>query len=97
MFVSGEAWRLFKEAHPERDFSNFWLEVSLKFSMNCFDLSLFFLLREDESPTAMNSSSSRVLKMEPLSPITTALDFAYASDVAENNSRDLGHVVELSF
>jgi hypothetical protein len=42
MFFSGEAWRLFKEAHPEQDFSDFWLEVSLKFSMDCFDLSSFF-------------------------------------------------------
>jgi hypothetical protein len=97
MFVSGEAWRLFKEAHLERDFSDFWLEVSLKFSINCFDLSSFFLLRDDEIPTAANSNSSRVLKTEPLSPITTGIDFAYASDIAENNSRDLGHVVELPF
>jgi hypothetical protein len=97
MFVSGEAWRLFKEAYPDRDFSDFWLEVSLKFSMDCFDLSSFFLLREDESPTATNSSSSKVVKTEPLSPITTGLDFAYASDVVENNSREPGHVVKLSF
>jgi hypothetical protein len=97
MFVSGEAWRLFKEAHPVQDFSNFWLELSLKFSMNCFDLSSFFLLRDDESPNAANSSSLRVLKTEPLSPITTGMDFAYASDVAENNGRNPGHIVELSF
>jgi hypothetical protein len=97
MFVSGEAWRLFKEAHPEQDFSDFWLDVSLKFSINCFDLSSFFLLREDESPTTTNSSSSSVLKTEPLSPITTGLDFAYARDVVENNSRGPGYVVELSF
>jgi hypothetical protein len=38
MFVSGEAWRLFKEAHPEQDFSDFWLEISLKFSIGCFGL-----------------------------------------------------------
>jgi hypothetical protein len=31
--VSGEDWRLFKEAYPERDFSNFWLEASLNFSI----------------------------------------------------------------
>jgi hypothetical protein len=97
MFVSDEAWRLFKGAHPEQDFSDFWLEVSLKFSMNCFDLSSFFLLRDDESPNAANSSSSRVLKTEPLSPITTGIDFAYASDVAENNGRNPGHIIELSF
>jgi hypothetical protein len=97
MFVSGESWRLFKEAHPEQDFSDFWLEVSLKFSTGCFDLSSFFLLCEDENLTAANSSSSEVMKMEPLSPITTGLDFAYASDIVENNSRDPGHVVELSF
>jgi hypothetical protein len=41
MFVSGEAWRLFQEDHPEQDFSDFWLEVSLRFSMGCFDLSSF--------------------------------------------------------
>jgi zona occludens toxin (predicted ATPase) len=29
MFVIGETWRLFKEAHLEQDFSIFWLEVSL--------------------------------------------------------------------
>jgi hypothetical protein len=43
MFVSGEAWRLFQEAHPEQDFSDLWLEASLRFSMGCFDLSSFFL------------------------------------------------------
>jgi hypothetical protein len=50
--------------------------------MNYFDLSSFFLLREDESSTAANSSSLKILKTEPLSPITTGLDFAYTSDVA---------------
>jgi hypothetical protein len=97
MFVSGEAWRLFKEAHPEQDFSDFWLEVSLKFSTGCFDLSSFFLLREDDSSPATNSVSSKVVKTEPLSLITTGLDFAYASDIVKNNSREPGHVVELSF
>jgi hypothetical protein len=97
MFVNGEAWRLFKETHPDRDFSDFWLEVSLKYSMDCFDLSSFFLLREDESPTATNSSSSKIVKTEPLSHITTGLDFSYASDIVENNSREPRHVVELSF
>jgi hypothetical protein len=97
MVVSDEAWRLFKEIHPERDFSDFWLEVSLHFSINSFDLSTFFLLREDDSPAATTSSSSKVLKTEPLSPITTRLDFAYASDVVENNRRDPGHIVELSY
>jgi hypothetical protein len=43
------------------------------------------------------SSSSKVMKTEPLFPITNGHDFAYASDVAENNSRDLGHIVELSY
>jgi hypothetical protein len=37
------------------------------------------------------------LKTEPLRLITTGLDFAYASDIVEYNSRDPGHVVELSF
>jgi hypothetical protein len=97
MFISGEAWRLFQEAHPDQDFSDFWLEVSLRFSMDCFDLSSFFLLRKDENSTGANSSSSRIPKTEPLSPITTGLDFAYASDIVEDNSHDPGHVVEFSF
>jgi hypothetical protein len=88
---------LFKEAHPEQDFFDFWLEVSLKFSMNCFDLPLFFLLRDDESPNAANSCSSRVLKTGPLNPITTGIDFAYASDAVENDGGNLGHIVELLF
>jgi hypothetical protein len=48
MFVSGQAWRLFQEAHPNQDFSDFLLEVSLEFSMGCFDLSSFFSLRKGE-------------------------------------------------
>jgi hypothetical protein len=86
----------FQKTHPERDFSDFWLEVSLKFSINYFDLSSFFLLHEDYSPTIAASSSLKVLKTKPLSPITTGLDFAYASDV-ENNICDPGHIVELSY
>jgi hypothetical protein len=35
--------------------------------------------------------------MEPLSLITDELDFAYASDIAEDNDREPGHVIELSF
>jgi hypothetical protein len=65
--------------------------------MNCFDLSSFFLLRNDESPNAVNSSSLRVLKTEPLTPITTGIDFAYASNVAENNGHNPVHIIELSF
>jgi hypothetical protein len=57
MIVSGEAWRQFRETHPERDFSDFFLEVLLKFSKNCFDLSSFFLLHEDDSPAATTPSS----------------------------------------
>jgi hypothetical protein len=96
-FVSGEAWRLFQEAHSEQDFSDFWLEVSLRFSMGCFDLSSFFLLRKRESSSAANSSSPKISKAEPLSPIANELDFAYGSDIAEDNSREPGHIVELSF
>jgi hypothetical protein len=97
MFASGEAWRLFKRAHPEQDFSDFWLKVSLRFSMGCFDLSSFFLLRKKESSNDASSSSSKVPKMEPLSPIADSLDFAYASDIAEDNICEPGHVIELSF
>jgi hypothetical protein len=97
MFVSGEAWRLFQKAHPEQDFSDFWLEVSLRFSMGCFDLSSFFLLRKKAIPSAVNSSSSRIPKTEPLSPITDELDFAYASDIVDDNSSKPRHIVELPF
>jgi hypothetical protein len=95
--VNSEAWRLFKEAYPDRDFSDFWLEVSLKFSICSFDLSTFFLLQEDDSPAAATSSSSNVLKTGPLRPIIDGHDFVYASDIVENNSRVPGHIVELSY
>jgi hypothetical protein len=66
MVVSGEAFRMFKETHPERDFSDFWLEVSLNFSINSFDLSSFFLLRDDFTPATAASSSRSFVKTEPL-------------------------------
>jgi hypothetical protein len=97
MFVSGEAWRLFKQAHSEQDFSDFWLETSLKFSMGCFDLSSFFLFCKKESSASATSCSANILKTESLSPLAGASDFSYASDVAEDNSCKPGHVVELSF
>jgi hypothetical protein len=97
MFVSGEAWRFFKEVHLERDFSDFWLETSLKFSMRCFDLSSFFLLHEEDAPATTTSSSQNFVKTEPLSPMIDEHDFAYASDIVENNSCDPEHVIELSF
>jgi hypothetical protein len=95
--VRGEAWWLFKEAHPDRGFSDFWLETSLKFSINSFDLSTFFLLREDFSPDAAALSSSKVMKTELVSPITDEHNFTYASDVVENNSCEPGHIVELLY
>jgi hypothetical protein len=65
--------------------------------MGCFDLSSSFLLRKKESSSAADSSPSRIPKTEPLSPIADELDFTYASDIAEDNSCEPGHVVELSF
>jgi hypothetical protein len=97
MFVSCEAWRLFKQAHPEQDFSDFWLATSLKFSMGCFDLSSFFLFYKKESSAPATLHSANIPKTEPLSPNANVLNFAYASDVAEDNSCKRGHVVELSF
>jgi hypothetical protein len=88
---------LFKEAHPDRDFSDFWLEASLKFLICCFDLSTFFLLRESDTPAAATSNSSSLVKTKPLSPKTDDYNFAYASDIVGNNSCDPGHIVELSF
>jgi hypothetical protein len=78
--VSGEAWRLFKETHPERDFSDFWLEASLNFSINSFDLSSFFLLCDDFTLATTASSSWSFVKTETLSPKIGEYDFAYASD-----------------
>jgi hypothetical protein len=97
MFVSGEAWRLFKRAHPEQEFFDFWLEASLRFSMGCVDLTSFFLLCKKEGSRAVNSSSMKIPKTEPLSLIAGELNFAYASDIAEDDSCEPGHVVELSF
>jgi hypothetical protein len=88
---------LFKEAHPEQDFSDFWLEASLKFSIGYFDLSSIFLLCKDKNLTTTSSGPSQIPKTGPLSPITSGLDFAYASDIVEDNSREPGHIVELSF
>jgi hypothetical protein len=86
-----------KELIPNKIFPIFWLEDSLRFSMGCFDLSSFFLLRKKEGSSAASSSSSKVPKTEPLSPIADALDFAYASDIAKDNSCKPGHVIELLF
>jgi hypothetical protein len=69
----------------------------LNFSICSFDLSTFFLLREDDTPAAATLSSSSLVKTEPLSPKTDDHDFTYASDIVENNGRDPGHIVELSF
>jgi hypothetical protein len=38
MFVSGEAWRLFKQAHPKQDFSDFGSKHRLSF---LWDASIF--------------------------------------------------------
>jgi hypothetical protein len=65
--------------------------------MGCFDLSSFFHLRKEEGSSVANSSFTMIPKTEPLSPIAGELDFAYASDIAEDNSCEPGHVVELSF
>jgi hypothetical protein len=97
MFFSGEAWRLFKQSHPEQDFSVFWLEASLKFSMRSFDLSSFFLFRKKGRSASSTSRSAKIPKTEPLSPLAGASDFAYASDIAENNVCKPGHVIEVSF
>jgi hypothetical protein len=95
--VSGKSWRLFKEANLKRDFSDFRLEVSRNFSISSFDLSSFFLLCDDYTPATVASSSRSFVKMEPLSPKIGEYNFAYASDIVENNGRDPGHIVELSF
>jgi hypothetical protein len=88
---------LFKEAYPGCDFSDFWLEVSLHFLIHSFDLSWFFLQRDGYAPATEASSPRSFVKTEPLSPKTGDYDFVYASDIVENNGRDPGHIVELSY
>jgi hypothetical protein len=94
--ISGQAWRLFKQAYPDRDFSDFWLEASLDFSIRSFELSWFFLQREDCDLAAKALIPRTFVKTEPPSPNTSDYDFAYASDTIENNGHDPGHIVELS-
>jgi hypothetical protein len=65
--------------------------------MGCFDLCSFFLVYKKENSAPATSRSANILKTEPLSPNADALDFAYASDVAEDDSCKPGHVVELPF
>jgi hypothetical protein len=69
----------------EQDFSDFWLEVSLRFSMGCFDLSSFFVrgrvpvLRiqvprgsRRRSPLARSPMSSTLLTLATLQKIIVA-------------------------
>jgi hypothetical protein len=65
--------------------------------MGCFDLSSFFLFCKKGGSTGASSSSTKIPKTEPISPIAGELNFAYASDIAEDDSCEPGHVVELSF
>jgi hypothetical protein len=95
--ISSEAWQMFKEAYPDRDFFDFWLEASLNFSIRSFELSWFFLQREDCDLAAEALIPRTFVKTEPPSPNTSDYDFAYASDTIENNSRDLVHIVKFSY
>jgi hypothetical protein len=95
--VSGEAWRLYKEANLKRKFSDFWLECCQYSSMCSFQLSWFFLQRDGYTLANKASSSQAFVKTEPLSNITNDCNFAYASDTAKNGGRNPGHIVELSF
>jgi hypothetical protein len=84
MFVSGEAWRLFKRAHPEQDFSDFWLEASLKFSMGCFDLSSVFLFRKKRRSASSTSRSAEIPKTLPMLAIWAfILNFALTVVIIE--------------
>jgi hypothetical protein len=56
--------------------------------INSFDLSSFFLLRDDFTPATAASSSCSFVTTEPLSPNIGEYDFAYASDTVESNGRD---------
>jgi hypothetical protein len=49
------------------------------------------------APAATASSSRSFVKTEPLSPKTGDCEFAYASDIIENDGRDPGHIVKLSY
>jgi hypothetical protein len=64
--------------------------------MGCFDLSSFFLFRKKGRSASSTSRSAKIPKTEPLSPLAGASNFAYASDMTENNVCKPEHVVELS-
>jgi hypothetical protein len=95
--VSGEAWRLFKEAYPKRKFSDFWLECCQDFSMHSFWLTWFFLQCGGYALATEFSSPRTFVKTEPLSPKTDDYDFSYTSDTAESSGRNTGHIVEISY
>jgi hypothetical protein len=65
--------------------------------MGCFDLASCFPINKKEGSTSTNSSFAKILKMEPLSPTAGEFNFAYASDIAEDDSCEPGYVVKLSF
>jgi hypothetical protein len=95
--VSGEAWRLFKEAYPKRAFSDFWIEACQDFLIRSFQLSWFFLQRDGYVLATEASSPRTFVKTKPLSPKTSDCDFAYASDTSEHSGRNPGHIVEISY
>jgi hypothetical protein len=95
--VSGEAWRLYKEAHLGCKFSDFLLYCCQYFSMRSFQLSWFFLYRDGYALATEASSSRPFVKTEPPSPISDDCSFAYASNVAENSGRNPGRIIELPF
>jgi hypothetical protein len=95
--VSGEAWRLYKEAHPGCKFSDFLLLYCQYFSTCSFQLGWFFLYCDGYALATEASSSRTFVKTEPLSRISDDCDFTYVCDVAENRGRNPDHVVELPF
>jgi hypothetical protein len=94
LVVSGEAWRLYKEANPGCKFSDFWLKCCQCFSMSGFQHSWFFLQRDGCTLTSEALGSRSFVKTEPLNPIIGDCSFAYASDIIEERGHKPGRIVE---
>jgi hypothetical protein len=86
-----------KRLIPNKIFPIFGSRFRLGFLWDASIFLLSFFIVRRRVRVMANSSFSKIPKMELLSPIANKLDVAYATNIAEDNSRESGHVVKLSF
>ena len=98
VIVSGESWRLYREANPSGSFQEFWTSCCQYFFLHSFPLGWFFLAHDKFAIANVDASDPpAIVKMEPPSPLASDDGFAYACDVAEGRGSKPGHVIELPF